>query len=93
MTWLTMAKGCYFTKDGEKIVMNSEGIKDHFNAAKSAASNVVSAGPYNLVSYNASTGQATLEINPSMLATSKARSLPSRPWSSARPRRAPGLTP
>ena len=58
-------EGCYFTKDGEKIVMNSGGIKDHFNAAKSAASNVVSAGPYNLVSYNASTGQATLEINPS----------------------------
>ena len=41
-----------------------EDIQDHFNAAKAAPSDVVSAGPYNLTKFDAATRQATLDINP-----------------------------
>lgn len=57
-------EGAYFTKDGEKVTLAVEDIQDHFNAAKAAPSDVVSAGPYNLTKFDAATRQATLDINP-----------------------------
>ncbi len=51
-------EGCYFTGD-----FTTDAVKDQVTAARYASDNRVSAGPYTLVSYDASAKQATVKIN------------------------------
>lgn len=53
-------EGAYFTG-----AFNQEAVEPVITAARYESTNRVSAGPYNLVEFDASSKQATLEINPS----------------------------
>lgn len=55
-------EGCYFTGD-----FTAEAVSSTVEAARFATSDRVTAGPYNLVEFDASSLQATLEINPNFI--------------------------
>ena len=61
-------EGCYLAKDGEAVMMDAalaEAVSETFTAARTGKTLPhVSAGPYQLVSFDESAKQTTLEINP-----------------------------
>lgn len=61
-------EGCYLSKDGEVVTMNADlaaAVADTFTGARTGKTLPhVSAGPYQLVSFDESAKQTTLEINP-----------------------------
>ena len=58
-------EGTSFTFNGEVCQLDSAVVLDHFNTSKNGSrGEFVSAGPYNLVSFDQATGQVTLTINP-----------------------------
>lgn len=61
-------QGCYLAKDGEAVLMDAAlaaAVSETFSAASSGKTlPMVTAGPYQLVDYDAAGKQATLEINP-----------------------------
>lgn len=61
-------EGCYLAKDGEVVAMDAnlaDVVREQFTAARTGkALPMVSAGPYQLVSYDENAKQTTLEINP-----------------------------
>lgn len=52
-------EGCYWVGD-----MTAKSIEKQFNAARFATSDIVSAGPYNMVEYDKAAQQVVLTINP-----------------------------
>lgn len=57
-------EGCYITKDGEQVILQTEDVEANFRAAMSAENGYISAGPYQITKWDPATSQATLDINP-----------------------------
>ena len=58
-------EGTTFTFNGEVCQLDSDAVLEHFNSSKNGSrGEFVSAGPYNLVKFDQSSGQVTLTINP-----------------------------
>ena len=80
-------EGCYFTSE-----FTADTVGAAVETARFASDNRLSAGPYTLVSFDKGSLHPPWRSTPTMPATLKARSLPSRRSSSSRLRTKPGPT-